>query len=214
MKKVNVYICGIGGQGTMTLGQLLKQAGLEEGMVVTGTESRGASQREGSVDSHVRFAALEPDEEFDERRSIHSSLIPVRQADLYLSMEMSETLRNIKYVSEDGVIILNKYEIWPPQVRTGEMEYPSLDKVVENVKKFNKNVYLVNANKLSEEKYGDYSGVNMIFLGIAMATGKVPVKIETVERVIRERMWSPEKNLEQFRFGLEEGKRILAAGPA
>ncbi|MFB0561301.1 MAG: 2-oxoacid:acceptor oxidoreductase family protein [Candidatus Lokiarchaeia archaeon] len=214
MKKVNVYICGIGGQGTMTLGQLLKQAGLEEGMVVIGTESRGASQREGSVDSHVRFAVLESGEEFDERRSIHSSLIPVRQADLYLSMEMSETLRNIKYVSEDAVIILNKYEIWPPQVRTGEMEYPELEKVVENLKQFNKNVYLVNANKLSEEKYGDYSGVNMIFLGMAMATGKIPVKIETVERVIKERMWNPEKSVEQFRLGLEEGKKILAAGPA
>lgn len=73
MKKINVYICGIGGQGTMTLGQLLKQAGLEEGMVVTGTESRGASQREGSVDSHVRFAVFEKGEKFDERRSIHSS---------------------------------------------------------------------------------------------------------------------------------------------
>lgn len=141
-------------------------------------------------------------------------LIPARQADLYLSMEMSETLRNIKYVSEDGIIILNKYEIWPPQVRTGEMEYPALDKVVENVKQFNKNVYLVNANKLSEEKYGDYSGVNMIFLGMAMATGKIPVKLETVERIIREQMWNPEKSIEQFRLGLEEGKKILKAGSA
>ncbi|MGQ9721922.1 MAG: indolepyruvate oxidoreductase subunit beta [Candidatus Jordarchaeum sp.] len=214
MKKVNVYICGVGGQGTMTLGQLLKEAGLVEGMVVVGTESRGASQREGAVDSHVRFAVLEKGEKFDERRSIHSSLIPVRQADLYLSMEMAETLRNIKYVSEDGLIIMNRYEIWPPQVRTGEAEYPPLEKVVENLKKFNNNIYVVNANQLSEEKYGDYSGVNMIFLGMAMATGKIPVMVETVEKVIRERLWNPEKNIEQFRLGLEEGKKILAAGPA
>ncbi|MEX2725442.1 MAG: 2-oxoacid:acceptor oxidoreductase family protein [Candidatus Freyarchaeota archaeon] len=214
MKKVNVYICGVGGQGTMTLGQLLKEAGLVDGLVVTGTESRGASQREGAVDSHVRFAVLEKGEKFDERKSIHSPLIPIRQAQLYLSMEMAETLRNIKYVAEDGIIIMNNYEIWPPQVRTGEMPYPPLDKVVENLKQFSKKVYVVNANKLSEEKYGDYSGVNMIFLGIAMATGKIPVKVETLEKVIRERMWNPEKSIEQFRFGLEEGKKILAAGPA
>ncbi len=214
MRKVNIYICGVGGQGTMTLGLLLKQAGVLENMVVTGTETRGASQREGAVDSHVRFAVLEPGEEFDERKSIHSPLIPTRQADLYLSMELAETLRNIKYVSEDGIIIMNTFEIWPPTVRTGEAEYPSLEKVLENIKKFNKNVYVVNANKLSEERYGDYSGVNMIFLGIAMATGKIPVKVETVERVIRENMWDSEKSIEQFRLGLEEGKRILAEGPA
>lgn len=214
MKKVNVYICGVGGQGTMTLGLILKQAGVHDSMMVTGTESRGASQREGAVDSHVRFAVLEPGEEFDERKSIHSPLIPTRQADLYLSMEKAETLRNIKYVSENGIIVLNNYEIWSPQVRTGEAEYPSLEKVIENLKKFSNNIYVVNANKLSEEKYGDYSGVNMIFLGMAMATGKIPVKIGTVERVIREQTRNPEKNIAQFRLGLEEGKRILAAGPA
>ncbi|MHA1578847.1 MAG: indolepyruvate oxidoreductase subunit beta [Candidatus Freyarchaeota archaeon] len=214
MRKVNVYICGVGGQGTMTLGILLKQAGVLENMVVTGTETRGASQREGAVDSHVRFAVPEPGEAFDERKSIHSPLIPTRQADLYLSMELAETLRNIKYVSEDGIIIMNMFEIWPPTVRTGEAEYPSLEKVLENVKKFNKNVYVINANKLSEERYGDYSGVNMIFLGMAMATGKIPVKVETVERVIRENMRDPEKCIEQFRLGLEEGKRLLAEGPA
>jgi indolepyruvate ferredoxin oxidoreductase beta subunit len=214
MRKSNIYICGVGGQGTMTLGLLLKQAGILENMMVTGTESRGASQREGSVDSHVRFAVLDPGEEFDERKSIHSPLIPTRQADLYLSMELAETLRNIKYVSEDGIIIMNRYEIWPPGVRTGESQYPTLEQILENLKKFNTNVYVVNANKLSEEKYGDYSGVNMIFLGVAMATGKIPVKIKTIEKIISEQMRNPEKSLEQFRLGLEEGKKILAAGPA
>jgi indolepyruvate ferredoxin oxidoreductase beta subunit len=214
MKKVNVYICGVGGQGTMTLGLLLKQAGVLDNMMVTGTESRGASQREGAVDSHVRFAVLESGEEFDERKSIHSPLIPTRQADLYLSMEQAETLRNIKYVSEDGIIIMNQYEIWPPTVRTGEAQYPTFEQILENLKKFNTNVYVVNANKLSEEKYGDYSGVNMIFLGVAMATGKIPVKIKTMEKIISEQTRNPEKSLEQFRLGLEEGKKILAAGPA
>ncbi|WXG39734.1 MAG: 2-oxoacid:acceptor oxidoreductase family protein [Candidatus Freyarchaeum deiterrae] len=214
MKKVNIYICGVGGQGTMTLGLLLKQAGVLDNMMVTGTESRGASQREGSVDSHVRFAILDTGEEFDERKSIHSPLIPTRQADLYLSMEQAETLRNIKYVSEDGIVIMNKYEIWPPTVRTGDAQYPTLEQTLENVKKFNNNVYVVNANKLSEEKYGDYSGVNMIFLGVAMATGKIPVKIETIEKIISEQTRNPEKNIEQFRLGLEEGKKIMSAGTA
>jgi Pyruvate/2-oxoacid:ferredoxin oxidoreductase gamma subunit len=99
-------------------------------------------------------------------------------------------------------------------VRTGEAKYPTLEQVLENLKKFNKNVYVVNANKLSEEKYGDYSGVNMIFLGVAMATGKIPVKIKTIEKIIKEQMRNPEKSIEQFRLGLEEGKKILAAGPA
>ena len=75
MKKYNILIAGVGGQGVVTLGLLLKYAAIKEGIMVAGTETRGASQREGSVNSHVRFAVLDPGEEYDERRGIHSSCL-------------------------------------------------------------------------------------------------------------------------------------------
>ena len=54
MKKYQCLITGVGGQGSMMLGQFLRQAALKkENIIVTGSESRGVAQREGSVDATI-----------------------------------------------------------------------------------------------------------------------------------------------------------------
>ena len=100
MKKYQCMITGVGGQGSMMLGQFLKIAALKKkGLRVIGSESRGAAQREGSVDATVRYAELEEGEEPDERKSVHSVSIPMGEADLFISMETCEILQALKYIS-------------------------------------------------------------------------------------------------------------------
>lgn len=211
MKKYNIVIAGVGGQGVTTIGLLLKYAAIKAGIMVSGTETRGASQREGSVNSHVRFGVLEPGEEYDERRGVHSSLVPSGTADLILGMEPMETLRNIRYVSSDGIVIMNTYEIWPIPVRTGEAEYPSLEKFVEAAKTFTPNVYTVNVNKMADERYGGYAMAGTIMLGIGFATGKIPLEARHIEETIKERLEMAEENIDAFRYGYEEGKKLLGS---
>lgn len=212
MKKVNILIAGVGGQGVMTIGMLLKYAAVRAGIMVGGTETRGASQREGSVNSHVRFGVLEPGEEYDERRGIHASLIPSGTADLLIGLEPMETLRNAKYVSSSGIVIMNTYEIWPVSVRAGEAEYPPIEKFVEAMKAFTPHVYTVNVNRMADEKYGGYTMAGTIMLGISFATGRIPLEIHHIEETIMERMDDPEKNIDAFHFGYEEGKKMLGRG--
>jgi len=211
MKKYNILIAGVGGRGVVTLGLVLKYAAIKEGIMVAGTETRGASQREGSVNSHVRFAVLDPGEEYDERRGIHSSLIPSGTADLIMGMEPMETLRNIKYVSSSGIVIMNTYEIWPIPVRTGEATYPPIEQYVEAAKTFTPNVYQVNVNKMADEKYGGYTLAGTIMLGIGFATGKIPLRMESIEDVIMERLSNPEGNIDALHYGYEEGKKLIGS---
>ncbi|MEM4447639.1 MAG: indolepyruvate oxidoreductase subunit beta [Candidatus Jordarchaeales archaeon] len=209
MKKVNIVIAGVGGQGVTTIGMLLKYAAVKAGIMVSGSETRGASQREGSVNSHVRFGVLEPGEEYDERRGIHSSLVPSGTADLLIGFEPMETLRNARYVSSNGIVIMNTYEIWPIPVRVGEVSYPPIEKFVEALKAFTPHVYTVNANKMADERYGGYTMAGTILLGIAYATGRIPLKTHHIEETIRERLDNPEENIDAFRFGYEEGKKLF-----
>ena len=79
---------------------------------VVGTETRGVSQREGSVTATARYLidskvySLEQGYEVDD---LISPLIPINDAHLVLGLEPLETIRNLKYISEATVVILNTH---------------------------------------------------------------------------------------------------------
>ncbi|MBS7288957.1 MAG: 2-oxoacid:acceptor oxidoreductase family protein, partial [Candidatus Freyarchaeota archaeon] len=158
------------------------------------------------------FGVLDPGEEYDERRGIHSSLVPSGTADLLIGLEPMEALRNVRYVSSSGIVIMNTYEVWPVAVRAGEAEYPPTEKFVEAMKAFTPYVYTVNVNKMADERYGGYTMAGTIMLGIAFATGKIPLEVHHIEETIRERLDNPEENIDAFHFGYEEGKKLLHQG--
>jgi len=54
-KDFNLIIVGTGGQGLITLLQILAEAALIEGYEVKTSELHGLSQRGGSVEVHIRF---------------------------------------------------------------------------------------------------------------------------------------------------------------
>ncbi len=53
--RYDILVCGIGGQGAISLGTALKLAALRQGLGVAGAERRGGAQREGVVTSNVRY---------------------------------------------------------------------------------------------------------------------------------------------------------------
>jgi indolepyruvate ferredoxin oxidoreductase beta subunit len=53
---LNIVICGVGGQGNILASELLASALVEKGYFTTVGETYGASQRGGSVMSHVRVS--------------------------------------------------------------------------------------------------------------------------------------------------------------
>ncbi len=196
-------IAGVGGQGSITMGMLFKEAVLEKSnVIVAGSETRGASQREGSVDSTIRYAVTEAGEEFDERRSVHSVLMPAGEADLYIALEPVEGMRGLKVVSDKTSIILNSYVIKPMTCVVDGSPYPELQTMVDMLKGASPDVVIMNANEMAREAFNDFQKMNIIMTGAALATGKLPFSYEDMEKTIKNR----------FKYGLEDNLKALKMG--
>ena len=104
MKKTfNIIIAGVGGQGLITLTQMIAEAALIEGYDVKTSELHGLSQRGGSVQTHIRFGD-----------KIYSPLVSLGRTNLVLGLEISETLRNLYYTNSKTIILADKYQLSYP----------------------------------------------------------------------------------------------------
>ena len=107
-------------------------------------------------------------------------------------------------------IIEYKDEIWA----ITELIYSSIELIepdyLEILNGYSKEVYFMNATDISLERFGSNQQVNLIMLGFAIATEKIPfIEIPHYEEVINEWLRDPELNIEALHFGLEEGKKII-----
>ncbi|NVM52857.1 MAG: 2-oxoacid:acceptor oxidoreductase family protein [Candidatus Helarchaeota archaeon] len=213
MKKVNVMIVGVGGQGSITMGQLFKQAVLDNpNIVVTGSETRGAAQREGSVNSTIRYAITESGEEFDERRSVHSVLIPAGEADVYIALEPVEGMRELSVVSDKTSIIFNSYVIKPMTCVVDGSPYPELQSMIDMLQDCSPDVVVMNGNEMARESFGDFQKMNIVLTGAALATGKLPFSYEEMEKTIKNRFkYDVEGNLKALKMGYNAYKKVKEA---
>jgi len=85
----NLIITGVGGQGNVLSSQLIGQAFVSKGYYATIGETYGASQRGGSVMSHIRISS--------EKQL--SPLIPKGMADIVVALEPLEALRFSPYMA-------------------------------------------------------------------------------------------------------------------
>jgi indolepyruvate ferredoxin oxidoreductase beta subunit len=93
--KTDIILCGVGGQGILSIATVLGEAATASGLCLKQAEVHGMSQRGGDVQSNLRLST-EP---------IWSDLIPKGQADLIISMEPMEALRYLPYLSAEGRIV-------------------------------------------------------------------------------------------------------------
>ena len=94
MKK-DIILCGVGGQGILSIATVIGEAATAAGLYLKQAEVHGMSQRGGDVQSHLRLST-EP---------IFSDLIPLGGADLILSMEPMEALRYLPWLRPDGTVV-------------------------------------------------------------------------------------------------------------
>ncbi|MEM3353693.1 MAG: 2-oxoacid:acceptor oxidoreductase family protein, partial [Saccharolobus sp.] len=85
MTHVNILIAGVGGQGIITAGKFIAEAGNYSNTKVLIAETHGLSQRGGGVNIHVRIG------------DVNSPLIPLGKANYLVGFEAMEVLRNLNY---------------------------------------------------------------------------------------------------------------------
>ncbi|MHA1282649.1 MAG: 2-oxoacid:acceptor oxidoreductase family protein [Promethearchaeota archaeon] len=167
----------------------------------------GLAQREGAITSHTRYQKKVFE---DERKNLHSPLICYGDADLFICFEPVEALRRGIFASEKTTFVLNSRTIPGVMITANLEEYPSLEKIKEILNHYTNEVYFMNATELSLEKFNSNQYVNLIMLGFAIATDKLPfIEIKNYEEVIYEWLRDPEINIKALHLGLEEGKKII-----
>lgn len=167
----------------------------------------GLAQREGAISSHTRYQK----EVFqDERKNLQSPLICYGDADLYVCFEPAEALRRGIFASHKTSFVLNSRTI-PGVMYTANLEdYPSIEKITEVLHHYSKEVYFMNATELSLKAFKSNQQINLIMLGFAVATGKIPfIEMAHYEEVIKEWLRDPDLNIKALQLGLEEGSKII-----
>ena len=149
--KQDIILAGVGGQGILSIATVIGSAALQQGLHLKQAEVHGMSQRGGDVQSNLRLSS-EP---------IHSDLIPRGAADLIVSLEPMEALRNVPYLAPQGWIITNTV----PFVNIPD--YPPMDSVMAELNKLPR-VIAIDVDAIAKETDSPRSA-NMVLLGATAA---------------------------------------------
>lgn len=174
-KEFNVLITGVGGLGVILMSELLGNAAVSDGLNVRGSEILGLAVRGGPVVSIIRIGS-----------EVYGPLIPTGKCDIVAALEPAEALRNISYLSQSTLVIVNTRKIVPPSVLIGQSKYPSLEEILEKLNMVSSKVVTLNANQIATEA-GSPLTTNIVMLGALFSSEQIPIKIETVKGAIQER---------------------------
>jgi indolepyruvate ferredoxin oxidoreductase beta subunit len=196
-RPLRLVIAGVGGQGTLTLAQIVMEVARRAGRFVLQSELHGMSQRGGAVHACLTIASS----------AVSTPVIMEGTGDLLIALEPLEAVRYVPLLRRDAPMLVARDPIktvegYPPE----EQLWASLEAVA--------GCELVATETLTRA-FRFKQAVGMVLLGRAAA--RLPFPLALWEEVIAERLASKgqaaiERNLRAFAHGLEGA--TIAAGPA
>ncbi|HEY4374472.1 MAG TPA: indolepyruvate ferredoxin oxidoreductase family protein, partial [Burkholderiales bacterium] len=176
-----ILITGIGGTGVITVGALLGMAAHLEGKGVSVLDMTGMSQKNGSVMSHVRFAAT-PDD-------IRASRLASGEADAVLGCDLMTTasadaLSKMQLGRARAVINTNEVPIGG-FAQNPQWQYPgeTMQGLIEEATG-KEAVWFLDATRIATALMGDSIATNLFMLGYAWQRGLIPLSEAAILRAI------------------------------
>ena len=191
----NVIITGVGGQGNVLAARILGNIMASKGCNVTIGETFGASQRGGSVMSHLRISD----------KTVFSPQIPKGQADLVVALEPVESIRVMAgYGNINVKVVSNTRSIYPVGVICGEQNYPSLDEIKESLSGLCGEMHFIPATD-EAVKLGHSILGNVMMIGAVAGLGVLPFDEKDFEKVMAGYVAQPKIaiNMKAFEKGME-----------
>ncbi len=196
IKKQDVLIIGVGGQGIILASDILGEVAIAAGYDVKKTDTIGMAQRGGSVVSHVRIAS-----------HVWSPLIKEGDVDILLAFEKLEAARWTPYLKSDGLAVINNHAIPPLSVSLGTSQYPTNQEVANILRQRTDKIYFIDGTDKAKE-LGDIRTLNILMLGYISSL--LPIKLEIWQDCISKTM--PPKildiNVRAFEQGRKESTRV------
>lgn len=147
--KTDIILCGVGGQGILSIATIIGEAAMKENLYIKQAEVHGMSQRGGDVQSNLRISS----------NPINSDLIALGGADVIISMEPMEALRYLPFLNKNGWIITSS----APFVNIPN--YPDMETIKADYKKLD-HVIMIDIESMEKENNVPRSA-NVILLGAA-----------------------------------------------
>ncbi len=150
---LNIVVTGVGGQGILSLAQLIGRTAVSSGINVLIAETHGMSQRGGSVIVHVRIG-----------NDVMAPLIPEGEGHILLSLELVEAVRYSHLLASESTAMVNDKLIRPsiPNVKV-----PEKGKLLETLRKNINDLYIIPASEIAA-KGGNPIGANVVLFGFLM----------------------------------------------
>src|SRR5579859_4647818 len=152
-KTTNIVMLGIGGQGTLTMMEMLAMAAEEADEEVRVLSRVSLARLGGSGMCHVRLGP-----------SI-SPAIPVGEADILLSLEMSEVLRAVPMARRGALAFINTYHRLPIAAGVAGIHYPTQAEIEVALNEVGITAIFVPEILPSSASEAD-SRINIIMLGV------------------------------------------------
>jgi indolepyruvate ferredoxin oxidoreductase beta subunit len=191
----NLIIAGVGGQGNVLASRLIGNMLTDQGYYVTIGETFGASQRGGSVMSHLRISS----------ESILSPQIPRGRAHVVVALEPTEAIRALRLYGNPQVkMISNTRPVYSLGVICGEVDYPSEENLNDWMQKLTGAYWLIDATD-EAVKLGYPILGNVLLLGALSGVSDLPLDRDSFREVISRTMpaGKVDINLRAFGKGLE-----------
>lgn len=169
INQFNIVAVGTGGQGLITLLQVIAQAAMLAGFDVKTSELHGLSQRGGSVEVHIRFG-----------KKIYSPLVSQGKADLIIALEMQEALKGAYFAGSKSIFLVNRRLI-PIPLQKSLQE----GQIIGLLEKISPKISVVEAGGITAGIY---------LLSLASFKKIIPLQPEFILKAIKEVI--PEKYLE------------------
>ncbi len=163
--KTDIILCGVGGQGILSIATIIGEAAMNENLYIKQAEVHGMSQRGGDVQSNLRISSL----------PIASDLIPKGGADVIISMEPMEALRYLPYLNREGWVITSS----APFVNIPN--YPPIEDIKAELDKL-PHVVAIDIEQLAKDNQIPRSA-NVILLGAAQRA--LGIDYDKLEAAIR-----------------------------
>lgn len=168
-KTFGVVIVGTGGQGLITLLEILSDAAIKQGLDAKTSELHGLSQRGGSVEVHIKFG-----------KQVFSPLVGAQKADLIVGLEMQECLKAAYFASPLTKFLVNKLVVAIPG-KTPLTE----ETIVANLKNYTQNIETIDANGICAKELGTPVVSGIFMLCYAAFKGLIPLDPQNLLEAIK-----------------------------
>jgi indolepyruvate ferredoxin oxidoreductase beta subunit len=190
----NIILAGVGGQGNVMASRVLANMLSRKGYFLTIGETFGASQRGGSVMSHLRVSAA----------STWSPQIPKGKAHIVIALEPVEAIRIMAtYGNREVIVLTNTRPVHPASVIAGVSGYPEIETIQKTLESLSARVWLIEATE-EAMKLGNPILSNIIMIGAVSGLGLLPLELEDFMDVIEETF--PKKLMDVNRQAFQIGR--------